>query len=228
MEDKAGEKIDFKEDLSGLLKEISETQSEEKIKEDLVLVAEQREAYQSVVKWPSKILKTWTKKVDLTTCDLGVIQDQIEKMCKVVKLLNGVGIASNQLGFNNRVCVCWFGAREDKDLVPMINPSIETHGREWVSMKEACLSCDDCVGTIRRRDWVSVTWFDRDGFENRTEFYDWNARIVQHEIDHLNGLTIIDKFSLADKAFNKLVINDLSCREGMKRKRFVRRGALVA
>lgn len=152
------------------------------------------------------------------------IKEQVSHMVKVMRLLNGVGIAANQLGYSNRIFIAWFGAREDEDVVPMINPETLRTDGPWVDMREACLSCDGCVGHVRRRDFVTVKWFDVDGCEHTERYSGWDARIIQHETDHLNGICIADKFNSIDELANRYEMERLSLQAGILPKRMKKRG----
>lgn len=148
-------------------------------------------------------------------------------MISVMRLLNGVGIAANQLGYDNRIFIAWFGAREDEDVVPMINPVLLDVRGDWVDMKEACLSGAGCVGTIKRRAFAHVKWIDLQGFEQSALFTEWDARIIQHEMDHLNGVCIIDKFNAMDKMANRFEMEKLQIQAGILPDRLRKRGYVV-
>lgn len=152
------------------------------------------------------------------------ILDQIQHMKDVVRDLDGVGIAANQLGYDNMICVCWFGAREDYDMVVMINPEITLLTGGMDKMKEACFSLPNCVAEINRHTVVEVTWEDEDGFKESERFEDWDARIVQHELDHLNGCTIHNKMNQVDKMANRIPLENLMLRAGRLPKRLKRKG----
>lgn len=213
--------------FSKLLEDVSGTREVEKLNEQLALAGKQKEASKKVVRWPDKRLKTVcpTTFYEYVHSAVGSSLDiQIAEMKEVLRLLNGVGIAANQLGYNNRVCICWFGAREEKDMVVMINPVINQASGDWIEMKEACLSADQCVGTIKRRELVTVSYFDKEGFMHVGTYSGWDARIVQHELDHLNGIVIVDKFTPADKMFNRPEIERLQLEAGIVPKRLANKG----
>jgi peptide deformylase len=101
---------------------------------------------------------------------------------------HGVGIAANQIGSNKRVCL----VRQTL----MINPTFEPVTEEtWID-KEGCLSCGETEDRphyqVERFKHVLVRYNDLRGGTQHATFHDFDARIVQHEIAHLDGRTIIE------------------------------------
>jgi len=177
-----------------------------------------------VAKWPNPILKHKGKEV--TSFDEELML-QCDRMTEMMVTLDGVGIAANQAGYDNRVCVCWFGAREKMDITVMVNPKIINLSGGMVKLKEACLSCAQCVGVINRWDVVKVEYQDTDGFVQTETFDGWDARIVQHELDHLEGGVIIDKFNQMDKLANREIMDNLQLMVGILPKRLRKKGARI-
>ncbi len=101
---------------------------------------------------------------------------------------NGVGLAAPQVGVNKRVIVA--DSREDP-YVEMVNPRIiESSGCE--EDVEACLSVPDRAGWVRRATKIKVAYQDRFGKEHTLNAKGYLARILQHEIDHLEGILFTD------------------------------------
>ena len=101
---------------------------------------------------------------------------------------NGVGLAAPQVGVNKRVIVV-----DDREspYVEMVNPRIvESSGCE--EDVEACLSVPDKAGWVRRATKIKVEYQDRFGKEHSLTAKDYLARILQHEIDHLEGILYVD------------------------------------
>ena len=106
---------------------------------------------------------------------------------------NGIGLAAPQIGLNIRVVICKFNHGTPHQLiVPMINPQI-THRSKAMSLnEEGCLSLPKQFDAIARHDSLTVKYLDIRGKENILKLDGLNARIVQHETDHIDGKLYID------------------------------------
>lgn len=103
-----------------------------------------------------------------------------------------VGLASNQVGIMRRVCV----AKINNSWKVFINPRIIESKGHQKSLQEACLSFPGIIGDIKRAKLLTVSWWELEehriiGFEDT--FQGRDAIIMEHEIDHLNGIRCIDK-----------------------------------
>lgn len=102
---------------------------------------------------------------------------------------DGVGLAAPQVGMLKRVAVV--DIREDNPII-LINPEIiEEEGR--AIMEEGCLSIPSRTGDVIRSKKIKVRSLDREGKEIEFEAEGFEARAIQHEIDHLDGVLFIDK-----------------------------------
>jgi peptide deformylase len=81
----------------------------------------------------------------------------------------------------------------DEKFYVYVNPEIEYQGDAQDVKAEGCLSVPTREGPVKRFKRVRVTYYDRDGVKHREKFTAWTARVIQHEIDHLNGILFIDK-----------------------------------
>jgi len=114
---------------------------------------------------------------------------------------NGVGIAAPQVGVSERIC--HITIKKQRDIFPMINPEILEKSEETNVDTEGCLSLPGRWGPVERSLWVKVKYMDTKGHERVMVFMDFEARIVQHEVDHLNGILFVDhvpKGRLRDEA----------------------------
>ena len=75
----------------------------------------------------------------------------------------------------------------------VINPHIQKASKEVASGWEGCLSCRNIRGLVKRHKWVEVFYYDQSGLPKTKRFEGFHARVLQHEIDHLNGILFIDK-----------------------------------
>lgn len=126
-------------------------------------------------------------------------QNLIKAMMQSVKQAGGVGIAAPQIHQSLRVfIVCSKPNNRYPDAPHMeptaiINPEILSVNNEMVSDWEGCLSVPSIRGLVPRHQTITVKYFDCHGAEHIKEFTGFIARIFQHEIDHLDGLTFIDR-----------------------------------
>jgi peptide deformylase len=115
----------------------------------------------------------------------------IDNMIKNMYEANGIGLAANQLGYVQRIFVMDVSNKRDKPQV-FINPVIEKRAKEKLTEEEGCLSCPKQLIQVRRTIYVGFKWFCRHGKQQYKTFYHLPARVVQHEMDHLNNKLIID------------------------------------
>lgn len=108
----------------------------------------------------------------------------------------GLGIAAPQVGENIRVFIAVFNYKTDNQvMVTMVNPEIISHSTETIIDEEGCLSLPGEYGNVERFKKITVEFFDLDGARQAFELAGMNARVVQHENDHLNGVLFIDKLA---------------------------------
>lgn len=118
------------------------------------------------------------------------IQDLIATMYRD----DGIGIASPQVGKNIRICIIGKEAtlEKKKDLI-LANPIWQKTSRKKVWDVEGCLSVPKTFGKVQRYKDVYVEAFNENGEKITFEAHDFFARVVQHEVDHLDGILFIDK-----------------------------------
>jgi len=151
-------------------------------------------------KYPEKILKQ--KTTSLEGID-NKVQHLIDDMIETMYAAKGIGLAANQVGISKRLCVIDVSAREEKKpLIVLINPMIiEKEG--IVEAEEGCLSIPGYMINIKRAERVYVRGLNREGKNVEIEGTGLLARALQHEIDHLDGLLIIDRMSPIKREFFK-------------------------
>lgn len=141
-----------------------------------------------ICKYPQIILRKKALAVKkISEADKRLIGDMIETM----KVSGGVGLAANQVGVPKRIFV-FNPSSEEWRADALINPAIlKRRGSE--KMEEGCLSLPGVTAEVSRCKYVLVEGLDVDGRHVRFEARDLLARIIQHEIDHLDGKLFIDK-----------------------------------
>ena len=141
-----------------------------------------------------EILRSPTKRV--RTFDARLHQ-LLENMIGTMREGKGVGLAAPQVGLDQRIFVIEYPEdaerpEETMQRYEMINPEIVKAKGSEVG-QEGCLSLPGLAADVDRATYVLVKAQDRNGKSQRIKAHDWLARIFQHEIDHLNGVLMIDR-----------------------------------
>jgi peptide deformylase len=147
-----------------------------------------------LTKYPTPVLVEKAKAIEDINDD---IRQLTERMVDIMIETKGVGLAGPQAGVNLRIFVASVdGSKENAKVY--INPTIQTEG-SLEAMEEGCLSLPGLFGKIQRFSKCTVTATDLDGNEFTEVGEGLQARIFQHEYDHLEGRMIKDRFSQAAK-----------------------------
>jgi peptide deformylase len=146
----------------------------------------------SVRQYPDPVLRMPTHEV--TEFD-DALRTLVVRMIAVMQRSQGVGLAAPQIGVLARVLV--HQAEEDAEPMALVNPTIVASSPERESTEEGCLSLDAAGVTVEVERPASVTVEARTpaGDELRLEVDGLTARVIQHEVDHLDGVLIIDRTS---------------------------------
>jgi peptide deformylase len=142
-----------------------------------------------IVKIPNPILTKKTsliKKIDASTAKLA---DQMLEACREA---NGIGLAAPQIGKSIRMCIINL---EHMGLppFPLINPKIIKRSAKQVDMEEGCLSIPKIFGLVRRPEKITVEAQNLKGEKNKFEATGLLSRVIQHEVDHLDGILFTSK-----------------------------------
>jgi len=152
--------------------------------------ARRRLALAQVRQYPDPILRMKANEVDeLDDSVTGLV----ERMRGLMSEARGVGLAAPQLGILRRVLV--YQAGEDEPFVALVNPHIVETGEEHLSDDEGCLSLGAAtvIVEVERPTTIVVQAQSPEGEELRIEAEGLEARVIQHELDHLDGVLIIDR-----------------------------------
>lgn len=120
------------------------------------------------------------------------IRAQAERMIRLMDEAFGIGLAAPQIGVSNRLLVYRVG---DAPPVVLANPVIEWASEDEETFEEGCLSLANVNVDVDRAIHVRVTGQDEHGDRIRIEASGLHARVIQHEIDHLDGILILDRAS---------------------------------
>jgi peptide deformylase len=147
-------------------------------------------ALREIHTWPSEVLRTKAAPVDRVDDDLRrLIDDMVETMYAAP----GIGLAAPQVGISKRLMVVDLSSGMEKDqLVVLANPELVSSEGEVVS-EEGCLSLPELSVKICRAGKVVVRGLDPEGRTVEVRGEDLLARALQHEIDHLDGVLLIDR-----------------------------------
>ena len=155
---------------------------------------------QKIFKYPSPVLRKKAEKVTEFDEELSqLINDMAETMYDAP----GVGLAAPQIAISRQIVVIDISAKdEENQLIVLINPEIITEEGSQVD-EEGCLSVVDLTAKVKRFARIKVKACDLKGNCFEFEAEEWFARVIQHEIDHLNGILFIDRLSTLKRALYK-------------------------
>jgi peptide deformylase len=119
------------------------------------------------------------------------LSDEIERMGALMADAMGIGLAATQLGVLHRVLV--YRVQHDSPIVALVNPTLEWSGAELETMEEGCLSLPAVHVDVERPIQVRVSAQDAGGEALTVEASGLEARVIQHEMDHLDGVLILDR-----------------------------------
>lgn len=152
-------------------------------------VAARRAAALSLIRqWGDPILKSRATRVERFD---DALHRQVSRMGGLMNDAMGVGLAGPQVGVSQRVLVYRVGS--DAPLLALVNPELEWAGEDAETMEEGCLSIAKVHVDVERPVHVRVRARDENGEELLIEASGLEARVIQHEIDHLDGVLILDR-----------------------------------
>lgn len=151
-----------------------------------------------IVQYPDPFLFKPSKPVDKV--DEGIQRTVRDMFETLYAQENCAGLAAPQLGIPWRMTVIDFSEEKNKPLC-MINPQIESHSTETVLDEEGCMSIPVVTGKVKRYAEITVRFLNEQGEAMRMENVSgFMARVMQHEIDHLDGILFLDRLSATRKA----------------------------
>ncbi len=154
-------------------------------------------AVRQVEIYGSQILR---RKADTVTNFGSELQRLVQDMMDTAVDQEGVGLAAPQLGESKQVILLNL-PREEQDplMVPVINPEILDSGGEG-EFEEGCLSVPGIREVVKRPEWIKLRYQDLKGKQHETRADGIMARVVQHEMDHLDGILFVDQISTSRRA----------------------------
>ena len=160
-----------------------------------------------IVEYPNPVLSQPCH--DVTTFDSG-LRSIVESMAEAMYAADGVGLAAPQIGWKERILIIDpSGGEEANTMLALINPRVTWRSPEQQLGEEGCLSLPGVRLQIPRSVAIDVEYHDTMGVLKQMRCTDLKARIVQHEVDHLDGIVMLDKIGFLAR---KLAMKDLGRR----------------
>ncbi len=142
------------------------------------------------------------KKEASTIEDFSHLDELIENMFETMYNANGVGLAAPQIAQSIRLFIVDTIQLEDKDgefkdgiKQAFINPEIVEYIGEDTKYEEGCLSIPEILADVERPESITINYLDQDLKEQSKTFEGFNARVIQHEFDHIEGILFTDLIS---------------------------------
>lgn len=136
---------------------------------------------------------------------------QAERMIQLMNDAYGIGLAAPQIGVSNRLLVYRVG---DSAPIVLANPEIEWSSEDAETFQEGCLSLNNVHVDVDRAIHVRVNGRNANGDRIRIEASGLNARVIQHEMDHLDGILILDRASKDQRKEALRTLRDAEARSG--------------
>ena len=178
--------------------EESQTEAEELRREppamDPEMLARREAALRHVRKFGDPVLKS--RAVDVEGCD-EALRAESDRMGLLREDAIGVGLAANQVGLLRRFFV--YRVSDEGPLQALVNPVIDWSSDEEETFEVGCLSLPQVVVEVTRPAQIRVSAQDRFGEPLKLEVDGLEARVIQHELDHLDGVLIIDRTTRAQR-----------------------------
>jgi|SRR6478735_340441 len=144
-----------------------------------------------IVKYPDPILGRQCDDVTVFGQELKAL---VDRMAETMYSLEGIGLAANQIGLSQRLVLVDPSAGDvSSEFVALVNPRVKWVSSEREFVKEGCLSLPGTLLAVSRPIACDVEYLDLDGAIRLIRCTGLKARIVQHEIDHLLGVTMFDR-----------------------------------
>lgn len=165
----------------------------------------------NIVTYNDPILRTKSEAISENNTEL---QRLIDDMFETMYNADGVGLAAPQIGKPVRLFVMDADtmAEEDEEKfgpLAMINPEITEASTDKIPLEEGCLSIPEIRDKIIRPSVVTVDFLDRDFQKRRIKAEGWAARVIQHELDHLEGILFIDYLSAFRRRLHKAALSEI-------------------
>jgi peptide deformylase len=163
-------------------------ETEERRELDPETRARREAALRHVRKYGDPVLRSRAREIEVFDATLG---DEVRRMERLMDEALGIGLAATQLGVMHRLLV--YRVEPEGPLGVLVNPEIEFKGDEVEMLEEGCLSLPGVSVEVERPVHVRVRAQDLEGAPLVLEATGLEARVIQHEVDHLDGVLILDR-----------------------------------
>ncbi len=143
-----------------------------------------------IIKYPNKILRKISIPLEKKFFNTNKLNEFLDQMIKITEKYDGIGLAAPQIGVNLQII---YLQPNKKEKFFLINPKIYHFSEQQILEEEGCLSLPNIFGKVLRPEEIIVQGFNPQGERIEINTGKLLARIIQHEIDHLNGILFIDK-----------------------------------
>lgn len=146
-----------------------------------------------ILTYPDERLKRLSEPVTEFNDGLRIFVADLEQTMRAGP--GGVGIAAPQVGYIKRIVIVDVSTKANipqHGRLVLINPEI-SHWEGFATGREGCMSVPDYTGNVIRAQQIKVEYFDEHGMPQHHQFEGYEARAVQHELDHLDGLLFLDR-----------------------------------
>jgi peptide deformylase len=168
-----------------------ELESEELIEAEQLdpeVVARRTAALAHVRKWGDPVLKTKARTVDRFD---DTLREEIARLGELMHDALGIGLAATQVGVLHRVLV--YRVQPQANVSALVNPQLEWHSGEEEIAEEGCLSLPTVLVEVERPVHIRISAQDERGESIEVEASGLEARVIQHEMDHLDGVLILNR-----------------------------------
>ena len=170
--------------------EVTEPEEAPEPQLDPEVAARRAAALAHVRKFGEPVLRTRARPVEVFD---QALRDEVTRMGQLMIDSIGVGLAANQVGVLHRLLV--YRVHQQSPVTALVNPEIEWAGREQETLEEGCLSLPGVHVDVERAVNIRVRALNEYGEPLVIEASGLEARVIQHEMDHLDGVLILDKTS---------------------------------
>jgi len=154
-----------------------------------------------IVTLPNPKLRERSTEIDRDFLLSKEIQELISEMISKMYNSDGIGLAAPQVGHNIRLCIISKDALklDKKNILPtefdlvLINPVWQKTSRKTNIDEEGCLSVPGLLGKVKRHSDIEVEAWNEKGEKIKFSAHNYFARVIQHEVDHLDGVLFVDK-----------------------------------